>query len=86
MSLRLSIDDQPKQDQAQVRGAAKQVAVAMFSSEALSFKAVTQRLGLPNGSLAKWVRQARIDCGDLGQPEQGQLTSEERTEMVLLRK
>jgi len=47
---------------------------------------VAQRLGLPNSSLAKWVRQARIDRGDFGPPEQGQLTSEERAELARLRK
>jgi len=49
---------------------------------------VAQRLGLPNSSLAKWVRQARIDRGDFGPPEQGgggQLTSDERAELARLR-
>ena len=55
----------------------KAKAVALCLSESLSCTAVAQRLGLPNSSLAKWVRQARIDRGDLGPPEQGQLTSEE---------
>jgi transposase-like protein len=54
--------------------------------EGLSCTAVAQRLGLPNSSLAKWVRQARIDRGDFGPPEQGQLTSEERAELARLRK
>ena len=49
-------------------------------------QAVFQRLGLPNSSLAKWVRQARIDRGDFGPPEQRHLTSEERAELARLRK
>ena len=55
-------------------------------SENLSCRAVAQRLGLPISSLAKWVRQARIDRGDFGPPEQGQLTSKERAELAQLRK
>jgi transposase-like protein len=64
----------------------KAEAVALCLSEGLSCTAVAQRLGLPNSSLAKWVRQARIDRGDFGPPEQGQLTSEERAELAQLRK
>jgi len=37
-------------------------------------------------SLAKWVRQARIDRGELATPGQGPLTSEERAELVQLRR
>ena len=64
----------------------KDEAVALCLSEGLSCTAVAQRLGLPNSSLAKWVRQARIDRGDFGPPEQGQLTSEERAELAQLRR
>ena len=64
----------------------KAEAVALCLSEGLSCTAVAQRLGLPNSSLAKWVRQARIDRGDFGPPEQGQLTSDERAELAQLRK
>jgi len=64
----------------------KQEAVALCLTEGLSCTAVAQRLGLPNGSLAKWLRQASIDRGDFGPPEQGHLTSEERAELVRLRK
>ena len=64
----------------------KQEAVALCLSEGLSCTSVAQRLGLPISSLAKWVRHARIDRGDFGPPEQGQLTSEERAELARLRK
>jgi transposase-like protein len=60
----------------------KQEAIALCLSEVLSCTAVVQRLGIPVSSLAKWVRQARIDRGDLGPPDQGQLTSEETAELV----
>jgi transposase-like protein len=60
--------------------------VALCLTEGLSCTAVAQRLDLPNSSLAKWVRQARIDRGDFGPPEQGQLTSDGRAELARLRK
>ena len=64
----------------------KAEAGALCLSEGLSCTAVAQLLGLPNSSLAKWVRQARIDRGDFGPADQGQLTSEERAELARLRK
>jgi transposase len=65
----------------------KQEAIALCLTDGLSCTAVAGRLGLPNSSLAKWVRQARIDRGDFGPPEQGgQLTSDERAELARLRK
>ncbi len=63
----------------------RQEAVALCLSEGLACTAVDQRLGIPISSLAKWVRQARIDRGDFGPPEQGQLTSEESAELARLR-
>ena len=64
----------------------RQEAVELCLSEGLSCTAVAQRLGLPNSSLAKWVRLARIDRGDFDPPEQGQLTSEVWAELARLRK
>jgi transposase-like protein len=64
----------------------RQEAVELCLSEGLSCAAVAQRLGLPNSSLAKWVKQARIDRGDFGPPEQGQLTIDESAELAQLRK
>jgi len=63
----------------------RQEAVELCFSEGLSCTAVAQRLGLPISSLAKWVRQARIDRSDFGPPDQGPLTSEERAELARLR-
>ena len=64
----------------------KQEAVELCLSERLSCRAVAQRLGIPISSLAKWVRQVRIDRGDFSPPDQGQLTSDERVELAQLRK
>jgi transposase-like protein len=41
----------------------KAEAVELCLQEGLSCNAVAQRLGLPSSSLARWVRQARIDRG-----------------------
>ena len=54
--------------------------------EGLSCNAVAQRLGLPSSSLARWVRQARMDRGVAGPRDQGLLTSEERAALNRLRK
>jgi transposase-like protein len=64
----------------------KAEAVALCLSEGFSWQAVAQRLGFPNSSLAKWVRQARIDRGDIGPPDQGELNSDERAELAQHRK
>jgi transposase len=64
----------------------RQEAVELCLSEGLSCTAVAQRRELPSSSLAKWVRQARLDRGDFGPPEQSQLTSEEMAELARLRK
>jgi transposase-like protein len=64
----------------------KAEAVELCLGESLSCAAVAQRLGIPTSSLAKWVRQTRIDRDDFGPPDQGQLTSEERAELARLRK
>ena len=76
----------PTKSRRQFTAQQKQEAIELCLSENLSCRAVAQRLGLPISSLAKWVRQARIDRGDFGRPEQGQLTSEERAELAQLRK
>lgn len=41
----------------------KSEAVELCLQEGLSCNAVAERLGLPSSSLARWVRQARIDRG-----------------------
>ena len=56
----------------------KEEAVALCLAEGLTCTAVAQRLGIPVSSLAKWVRQARIDRGELATPGQGPLTSVRR--------
>ncbi|MFM7551132.1 MAG: transposase [Cyanobacteriota bacterium] len=64
----------------------KAEAVGLCVQEGLSCNAVAQRLGLPSSSLARWVRQARIDRGHAAPRDQGLLTSEERAELNRLRK
>lgn len=64
----------------------KAEAVELCLQEGLSCNAVAERLGLPSSSLARWVRQARIDRGQPGPRDQGLLTSEERSELGRLRK
>ena len=60
----------------------KEEAVALCLAEGLTCTAVAQRLGIPVSSLAKWVRQARIDRGELSGSGQGPLTSEERNQWL----
>jgi transposase-like protein len=43
-------------------------AVALCLQEGLSCNDVAQRLGLPSSSLARWVRQSRIDRGQAPPP------------------
>ena len=64
----------------------KQEAIDLCLQEGLSCNAVAQSLGLPSSSLARWVRQARIDRGQAGPRDQGLLSSEERAELNRLRK
>jgi len=51
----------------------KAEAVELCLQEGLSCNAVAERLGLPSSSLARWVRQARIDRGQAGPCDQGLL-------------
>ena len=44
----------------------KAEAVEFCLQERLSCNAVAERLGVPSSSLARWVRQARIDQGQTG--------------------
>jgi transposase-like protein len=64
----------------------KAEAVELCLREGLSCNAVAQRLGLPSSSLARWVRQARLDRGQPCPRDQGLLTSEERAELSRLSK
>jgi transposase len=64
----------------------KAEAVELCLQERLSCNAVAERLGLPTSSLARWVRQARIDRGQAGPRDQGLLSSDERAELNRLRK
>ena len=56
----------------------KAEAVELCLQEDLSCNAVAHRLGLPLSSLARWVRQGRIDRGQAGPKDQGLLSTQER--------
>ena len=76
----------PTKTRRQFTALQKQEAVELCLAEDLTCRAVSQRLGVPNSTPAKWVRQARIDRGDIRATDQGQLTSDERAELNRLRK
>ena len=42
-------------------------------------------MGVPNSTLTKWLRQTRIDRGDIGATNLGQLSSDESAELNRLR-
>ena len=75
----------PTKTRRQFTALQRQEAVELCLAEGLTCRAVAQRLDLPNSTLAKGVRQARIDHGDLGAADQGQLTSDEHVELNRLR-
>jgi transposase-like protein len=59
----------------------KRDAAAMVIDEGLSITAAAERLGVGDGTLGNWVRQARIDAG-----EKAGITTDEKTELAELRK
>ena len=59
----------------------KRDAVAMVLEEGHSIAGVAERLGIGEGTLGNWVRQARVDRGD-----KAGMTSSERVELVELRR
>ena len=52
----------------------------------LSCKAVAQRLGLPPSSLARWVRQARMDLGNAAPLNRSSSAARRRVKRYRLRK
>ncbi|MFY8149360.1 MAG: transposase [Prochlorococcaceae cyanobacterium] len=86
MTTRLSIDDPPPSTRRRFTTQQKAEAVELCLQECLSCNVLAQRLGLPSSSLARWVRQARIDRGQAGPSDQGLLTSVERAELNRLHK
>jgi transposase-like protein len=64
----------------------KAEAIELCLQEGLSCNAVAHRLGLHSSSLARWLRQARIDRGQATLKDQGLLSTEERAELNRLRK
>ena len=59
----------------------KRDAAAMVIDEGLSITAAAERLGVGDGTLGNWVRQARIDAG-----EKTGITTDEKVELAELRK
>jgi transposase-like protein len=59
----------------------KRDAVAMVLDDGNKIVDVAERLGIGEGTLGSWVRQARIDRG-----ERAGMTTSERTELVELRR
>ena len=76
----------PSRTRRQFTAQQKAEAVELCLQEGLSCNAVAQRLGLPSSSLARWVRQSRVDRGQAGPRHQGLLNSDERAELNRLRK
>jgi transposase-like protein len=63
----------------------KSEAVEHCLQQGFTCNAAAEWLGLPSSSLARWVRQARIDRGQAGPLDQGLLTSKKRAELNRLR-
>lgn len=59
----------------------KRDAVAMVLDDGYKIVDVAQRLGIGEGTLGNWVRQARIDRG-----ERAGITTSERAELIELRR
>ncbi|MFT7646991.1 MAG: transposase [Candidatus Poriferisodalaceae bacterium] len=59
----------------------KRDAVSMVIGDKRSIVDVADSLGIGDGTLGNWVRQARVDAGD-----KAGVTTEERTELARLRK
>jgi hypothetical protein len=75
MILRVSIDNKPDHDEASVHCAAKARDRRSRLIEVNSCTAMAMGLGLPNSSLVKRVRQARIGPVDFGPPKDSQFTT-----------
>ena len=56
----------------------KAEAVELCLQEGLSCNAVAQSLGFPSSSLARWVRQSRVDRGQAGPRHKGLLAQAPR--------
>lgn len=58
-------------------------AVRLVLEEDLTHARVARDLDIPESSVSRWVKQARIDAG---QGQAGELTTDERAELVRLRR
>jgi|GEM_PF-4440694 len=86
MTIKLSNDDLSNQDQTPIHGAAEVGGRCPLHAGGPLLQCGGPSLGLHSSSLARWVRQARIDSGQAAPRDHGILTSEERDELNRLRK
>lgn len=75
------VDDQPVRSRRRFTQEFKRDAVAMVVVEGHRIVDVAERLGVGEGTLGNWVRQARVDSG-----ERAGVTTSERQELVELRR
>lgn len=75
------VDDQPVRSRRRFTQEFKRDAVAMVMAEGHRIVDVAERLGVGEGTLGNWVRQARVDSG-----ERAGVTTSERQELVELRR
>lgn len=75
------MDQEPVRSRRSFTGEFKRDAVGLVMDEGRKVVDVAGSLGVGEGTLGNWVRQARIDRG-----ERAGLTTSERTEIVELRK
>ena len=86
MTIKLSNDDLSNQDQTPIHGAAEVGGRCPLHAGGPLLQCGGPSLGLHSSSLARWVRQARIDSGQAAPRDHGILTSEDRDELNRLRK
>ena len=75
------MERKPARSRRSFTGEFKRDAVAMVLDEGHRIVDVAERLGVGEGTLGNWVRQARVDRG-----ERAGMTTSERSELVELRR
>lgn len=75
------VDGQPVRSRRRFTQEFKRDAVAMVMAEGHRIVDVAERLGVGEGTLGNWVRQARVNSG-----ERAGVTTSERQELVELRR
>ena len=75
------VEEQPRRTRRSFTAEFKRDAVAMVLEQERTIADVARSLGIVESNLGNWVKQARVDRG-----ERAGLTSEERAELVQLRR